>query len=252
MRRNVDIWIEPDLTEVGVVQAESSRMVNVRLEPVGMGVSSVDGRKVTVYFNVTEPFDWDSVRNKPNFALVAFSGDYDDLDNTPELAEVARTGDYNDLHNKPNIPAVPTKTSDLENDSGFVTTETVGLTHYYRKERLYTREEVDALVTAFDTAHYEVVDELPEPSENTMGTIYLVNGEDDKKYRFVSSEHNGVYTWIDLGPIDINLADYVTRSQFNAAMENRPVHRKATESEIEQMVDEHTWEQGVVYFSVEG
>lgn len=37
------------------------------------------------------------------------------------LAPVAITGDYNDLSNKPSIPTVPTKTSDLTNDSGFIT-----------------------------------------------------------------------------------------------------------------------------------
>lgn len=38
------------------------------------------------------------------------------------LATVARTGSYNDLTNK---PAIPTNTSDLTNDSGFVTSTTM-------------------------------------------------------------------------------------------------------------------------------
>jgi hypothetical protein len=37
------------------------------------------------------------------------------------LAEVASSGDYNDLINKPASVSVPTKTSDLTNDSGFIT-----------------------------------------------------------------------------------------------------------------------------------
>lgn len=36
----------------------------------------------------------------------------------PNLATVATSGSYNDLSNKPTIP---TKTSDLTNDSGFIT-----------------------------------------------------------------------------------------------------------------------------------
>lgn len=39
-----------------------------------------------------------------------------------DLAEVATSGSYNDLSNKPNIP---TKTSDLTNDSGFITSAQV-------------------------------------------------------------------------------------------------------------------------------
>ena len=37
------------------------------------------------------------------------------------LAEVASSGDYNDLINKPTSMVVPTKTSELTNDSGFIT-----------------------------------------------------------------------------------------------------------------------------------
>ncbi len=54
---------------------------------------------------------------KPNLATVATSGSYSDLSNTPNLAAVATSGSYNDLTNKPTIP---TKTSELTNDSNFV------------------------------------------------------------------------------------------------------------------------------------
>lgn len=47
-----------------------------------------------------------------------FSGDYDDLSNKPTLSTVATSGNYADLNNK---PTVPTKTSQLQNDSGFLT-----------------------------------------------------------------------------------------------------------------------------------
>lgn len=61
--------------------------------------------------------DYDDLNGKPNLAVVATSGSYTDLINKPNLAQVATSGSYNDLTNKPNIP---TKTSDLTNDSGFV------------------------------------------------------------------------------------------------------------------------------------
>lgn len=43
------------------------------------------------------------IRNKPNLATVATSGQYSDLTGTPELATVATSGDYEDLANKPTI-----------------------------------------------------------------------------------------------------------------------------------------------------
>ncbi len=52
-----------------------------------------------------------------SLAAVATTGDYSDLSGTPNLAAVATSGSYTDLTNKPSIP---TKTSDLTNDSNFV------------------------------------------------------------------------------------------------------------------------------------
>ena len=49
---------------------------------------------------------------------VAASSDWSDITNKPNFATVATSGSYTDLINKPSIP---TKTSDLTNDSGFIT-----------------------------------------------------------------------------------------------------------------------------------
>ena len=54
--------------------------------------------------------DYDDLENKPEL----FSGSYNDLTDKPDLF----SGDYEDLTNKPTIPE---NTSDLNNDSGFIT-----------------------------------------------------------------------------------------------------------------------------------
>ena len=56
--------------------------------------------------------------NTADLSAVATSGDYDDLIDKPNLSAVATSGSYNDLTDKPTIP---TKTSQLQNDSGFLT-----------------------------------------------------------------------------------------------------------------------------------
>ena len=66
-----------------------------------------------------------------DLASVALTGDYDDLLNKPELF----SGDYNDLTNKPTIP---TKTSELNNDSGFITKSVNDLTNYTLTSSLST------------------------------------------------------------------------------------------------------------------
>ena len=54
---------------------------------------------------------------------------------TSDLATVATSGSYNDLSNKPTIPS---KTSDLTNDSGFITKSVDDLTNYTKTSSLAT------------------------------------------------------------------------------------------------------------------
>lgn len=61
------------------------------------------------------PTSWASVTGKPTFATVATSGSYADLTGKPTLFN----GAYSSLTGAPSIPS---KTSDLTNDSGFLTT----------------------------------------------------------------------------------------------------------------------------------
>lgn len=81
--------------------------------------------------------DYDDLTDKPSINSVILSGNKTSSDlslasathshtkseitDFPSLATVATTGDYDDLSDKPSIP---TKTSDLNNDSGFINTET--------------------------------------------------------------------------------------------------------------------------------
>ena len=53
------------------------------------------------------------------------TGKFSDLVGTPSFHKVATTGSYNDLTNKPIIPAKVTKTSELTNDSTFITQSTI-------------------------------------------------------------------------------------------------------------------------------
>lgn len=72
---------------------------------------------------------WVDITGKPTFATVATSGAYSDLSGTPTLSTVATSGDYNDLLNQPTIP---TATSDLTNDSGYITDAPSDGTQYAR------------------------------------------------------------------------------------------------------------------------
>jgi len=61
---------------------------------------------------------WSGITSRPTFATVATSGAYSDLSGRPSLAAVATSGIYSDLTGRPTIP---TLTSQLTNNSGFIT-----------------------------------------------------------------------------------------------------------------------------------
>lgn len=64
------------------------------------------------------------------------------------LSTVATSGSYNDLEDKPTIPS---KTSELNNDSGFVDTSVNNLVNYYLKTDTYTKTEVDNKIGDIET-----------------------------------------------------------------------------------------------------
>lgn len=63
--------------------------------------------------------DWSDVTNKPTFATVATSGSYNDLSNKPTIPTA--TSDLTNDSGFITSASVPTKTSDLTNDSNFIT-----------------------------------------------------------------------------------------------------------------------------------
>lgn len=82
---------------------------------------------------------WDDVADKPSFAEVATSGSYNDLSNKPTIPTVNNgtltiqqngttvdTFTANSSSDKTVNIIVPTKTSELNNDSGFLTLESLG------------------------------------------------------------------------------------------------------------------------------
>lgn len=140
------------------------------------------------------------------------------------------TGDYNDLSNKPKINDViltgnkttsqlglATKTSDLLNDSGFITAAVANLTFYYKKSETYTQAEVNALISAISTLTLEVVEELPDHDISTT-TIYLVPkdvpGTEDiyDEYIYVSN------SWEKIGSTAADLSNYYTKAQADALL----------------------------------
>lgn len=68
---------------------------------------------------------------------------------------------------------------------------------------------------------YQVVNELPTPNVDCLGTIYLVKGSDinqNKYAEYICVFNNAEYSWEMLGIInsEVDLTGYVTKNDFDA------------------------------------
>lgn len=76
----------------------------------------------------------------------------------------------------------------------------------------YTKAEVDAIVAALNHAQIKKVDALPATGEE--GVIYLVPQTGGGYEQYIWGEEGGVEQFIDIGPEDIDLSDYVTETEL--------------------------------------
>lgn len=100
---------------------------------VGSGLLITNGVLSATGGGTADAVEWDNVLNKPTFSTVATSGSYNDLSNKPTIPTVnngtltikkngtnVATFTANQSSNATANITVPTKTSDLTNDSGFI------------------------------------------------------------------------------------------------------------------------------------
>ena len=121
--------------------------------------------------------------------------------------------DYSDnkTKNKADKSEVPTKTSQLTNDIGFIDRLVSNLANYYLKNETYSKEEITSLLSNFRNISFKPVDSLPEAGEEQV--IYLVPKKDG-----VSPDIKEEYIYINdawelIGNTSINLSNYLTVEQ---------------------------------------
>ena len=146
-----NVTLNGDITHSGITLAGDISHTVVSLEPIDT-INYTAAKWGYIQGTLSDQTDLINLLNLKadagSLASVATSGSYLDLTNTPtiptkvsdltndsgyltenDVAPVATSGDYSDLSN---LPTIPTKTSDLTNDSGFVTsvpTKTSDLTN---------------------------------------------------------------------------------------------------------------------------
>lgn len=120
--------------------------------------------------------DYNALSNKPalntdNSTALEVNAQ-EEISGTVSLHKVSKTGNYNDLLNKPNIPS---KTSDLTNDSGFIDKSVSDLDNYYNKTETYNKTEVNNLLV--DKADVEDIPTTTSQLTNDSG--YITNTVDN-------------------------------------------------------------------------
>lgn len=109
----------------------------------------------------------------------------------------------------------------------FITKAVNDLLYYYTKSETYTKTEVDNLIAAIKQFNILAVPVLPTASADTMGTLYLVPSEDQSEPNNIKDEYitlskteggTTTYSWEKIGTTEIDLSNYPTFDQMNAAI----------------------------------
>lgn len=99
----------------------------------------------------------------------------------------------------------PSKTSDLENDSGFITKAVSDLANYYLKSDTYSKSEINQKLSAIPKFAIQVVTSLPLSGNST--TVYLLKSGDAESNLYTEYIYvNG--KWEYLGSQSVDLNDY--------------------------------------------
>ena len=109
---------------------------------------------------------------------------------------------------------IPSKTSDLTNDSGFIDKDVDNLTNYYKTSETYNKTEVDNKISSVYKYKGTVATYADLPSTSlTIGDVYNVESTGDN-YAWTGT------TWDKLGG-EIDLSEYYTKAQVDSALENK-------------------------------
>ena len=121
------------------------------------------------------------------------------------------------------------------------------LINYYLKTETYSATEINAMLAAIKQFRYQVVDQLPTPSAETMGIIYLVPSAHavsgnikDEYITLTRDEGSGIiYYFEQIGETAIDLSNYYTKAQTNAEISaaiNTAIANYYTKQEVDALI----------------
>ena len=118
------------------------------------------------------------------------------------------------LADKPNIALkseLPTKLSQLQNDSEFITKTVNNLTNYYAKTETYTKTEINNLIGGLGSLDLEIVQSLPTVGKEN--TFYLL--AQNREAPDIYDEYLYINGWEKIGSTAVDLTNYYTKSEVD-------------------------------------
>lgn len=208
-----------------------------------------DGKDVYISANPGLSVSYNDLQNKPSINGTTVIGnieidlptqsDWNEKDQTdiayiknkPELADVATSGLYSDLEG---TPTIPTKVSDLQNDTGFIT-----------GDNYYTKAQVDELVSGeidlrpvyerieqVENKEIQDISEINEQLENKVSEnelslqVNALNAEDQRLEGLINDEVSSINTQLqdkatkaELEELEGYVTSVVTEDDLNNALE---------------------------------
>lgn len=176
------------------VQSVAGKSGAVTLTKSDVGLSNVDNTSdANKPVSTAQQTALNAKANSSSLATVATSGAYADLTGKPSLATVATTGAYSDLTGKPTIP---TQTSQLTNNSGFITSSGVAGAilpgHDFWIDRNGSDSNPCSIALPCQTVGYALT-LVSSPSSTNNYTIHLLSGRHDQETNDLLIPP---YTWI--------------------------------------------------------
>lgn len=161
------------------------------------GIDGIDGEKGDKGDQGDKGVGIESITKKSSAGLV----------DTYQIVFTDGTESSFDVVNGANI----TKTSQLENDSNFITNVVNNLLNYYTKDEVYTKANIDELLRKVGAGlSVKIVTVLP--TEEISGTtIYLIktSGNNYNQYMWIDN------AWANLGSTTVDLSNYYTKGKVD-------------------------------------
>lgn len=114
------------------------------------------------------------------------------------------------------------------------------LNNYYTKSQTYSQAEINALLDAARNGLFVPVAELPEPSADCIGKIYLIDAtttqESNYKDEYICfyKQDTEEYSWEKIGSTTVNLDNYYTKSEVDELVEQSKVQSDWNENDSTQ------------------